>query len=245
MEKKKRKRIFRSVIIAVILFFYFLGLNYFGSIYRQTHKHENSSQQKYDTLLLQGWKYHLGDNHDWAKTSFNDSAWIKISREATDSDSFPSYKGELAWFRLHLKIDSSFVHEPCVLVMQHYGASEIFWDGEKIASFGNPSAEKENEKNIDPEIFPVNISFGKNSSHVIAVRYSDLNCSRFMKFDNVSGFTLKLRKTQASQAGISNSNFSNMICCAIGIFLLTIAFLHFLLYIFYRKASENISYSLF
>src|ERR1035437_9232982 len=149
INKKRIKNILFTVFWITVVFSYFEGLSYFGQKYRATHKKIISSE-KNDTALIDGWTFHLGDNAQWALPSLNDSAWITVS-----TDSLPdSYKGELAWFRLHLKADTILLNRPVALFISHFGASEIFLDGNQVASFGKVANEKEKEENIDPNNLP-------------------------------------------------------------------------------------------
>ncbi len=243
----KTKKILRAILISVGLFFYFWGLSYYGSRYRNDHK-EVVSFQKSDTALVSGWKFHLGDNPQWASPDVNDSAWATVS-----TDSLPgSYKGEIAWFRLHLKADSIFLNKSAAFFIRHFGASEIYLDGFQIASFGKVSPEKDKEKSIDPNNLPVNINFYGNASHLIAIRYSNLHFPDYQKNEGLQshvfdllGFELHLTDNDSWLEEIFSVRTNLVVLFSLGAFLLTDALLHFLLFLFYRKAKENLFYSLF
>jgi hypothetical protein len=58
-------------------------------------------------LLNKGWKWHAGDNPDFAKSDFDDSKWESIDPDK-DIDKLPQIKkAKIGWFRIHLNIDSS------------------------------------------------------------------------------------------------------------------------------------------
>src|ERR1035437_2200499 len=246
----KRKKIISTILWTVgstiILTCYFWGLSYFGQHYRETHKEKNSSEKK-DTSLVEGWKFHLGDNPNWAFSDFNDSAWKTVRLDSMRS----WYSGQLAWFRLQLKVDSAFLNKPIALVMEHWGASEIYLDGEKIANFGTVAAEKSQEKNIDPGTLPVNVQLHHTAAHVIAVRYSYQHFPDCKKgygsayYQYHPEFELRIQDNKSSLHDVLFFRNAMIGGLAIGVFLLTLSFVHFLLYLFYRKAKENLLYSVF
>ncbi|MGI8642305.1 MAG: hypothetical protein ACR2MG_20435, partial [Pyrinomonadaceae bacterium] len=54
-------------------------------------------------LTKAGWKYHAGDNLDWANPNFDDSAWETLKDTALTRESLPQtgWNG-IGWFRLRL-----------------------------------------------------------------------------------------------------------------------------------------------
>ena len=168
--KKIRGNLFRFVIIPVGCFFYFLGLNEYGRTYRKNHPekaivHETAQQ------LNEGWKYHEGNNPQWATPQFNDSSWASVH-----SDSMPAwYKGQEGWFRLRFKVDSVLLKSSLSLVLNQKGASEIYFDGEKIADFGRVSSQESGEEIINPGALPLNVQLHNTAFHTIAIRYSNMH----------------------------------------------------------------------
>jgi len=246
----KRKKIIRIVfwgmVLSALSFFYFLGLFNFGKNYREAHK-DAPSTEKIDTVLISGWKFHFGDNPNWASPNFNDSSWVTIRL-----DSMPSrYNGQPAWFRLHLKVDPVYFKKAHTLVMDQYGASEIYFDGEKITDFGKVAGGKTEEENIDPGSLPLNIQLHNITTHCIAIHYSCQNFPFYQKAYNFefnkfsAGFKLRIEDDELSQRHILAHGQTLIIELFLGIFLITLSLLHFLFFIFYRKAEENLFYSLF
>ena len=100
-------------------------------------------------LLDKGWKWHAGDNPDFAKADFDDSKWESID-PTKDIKSLPQiWKTEIVWFRLRFNADSSLVNKSLVMQVRQTGASEIFLNGQFIEKFGkiNTKNEKINIKN--------------------------------------------------------------------------------------------------
>ncbi len=83
-----------------------------------------------DTLALNTWAYHSGDDPAYADPSFDDSGW-----EIVDSRFFPSQLPEsgwagFGWFRIRLLIPPVLRDRPVALTIYHAGASQFFLNGE-------------------------------------------------------------------------------------------------------------------
>ena len=90
-------------------------------------------------LLDKGWKWHAGDNPDFAKTDFDDSKWGSID-PTKDIMDLPQVKGaSLGWFRLKIDIDSMLFDKTMAILVKQTGASEIFLNGVEIGKFGKIS----------------------------------------------------------------------------------------------------------
>ena len=236
-----KKKIIWIACSSVGIFLYFTCLSYFGQNNRKAH--ENIVPKEKVINCKTGWKFRSGDDINGSKNELDDHSWTTVN-----SDSLPSsYNGELSWFRLHLSPDTFFMKRQVVFVMNHSGASEIYLDGSKIAGFGKVSSIKEKEKNFDPGAFPINVDLQKGDTHLIAIRYSNLHYKDFeaLSFNNHIGFSLTIADAFITQQGQIEFNKTEIVCFSVGIFLLTLSFIHFLLFLFYRQAKENLFYSLF
>ncbi len=241
-RKKVRSFLLRFVFIPLASFFYFWGLNEYGKAYRRTHK-ESGVKQITEQQLSTGWKFHEGNDQDWAIPQFNDSLWVTVK-----PDSMPSwYKGQSGWFRLRLKVDSALLKNSLSLVMNQKGASEVYFDGEKIADFGNVSPQKSTEATINPGVLPLNVQLRSRALHTIAIRYSNMHFTESeASSDEFSpGFLLRIETSETSLHNILFRRRTLTGDLSMGIFLITLALLHFLFFVFYRKSKENIYYSLF
>ncbi len=121
-----------------------------------------------------GWKYSPGDDPRFADPQFDDRAWEKLSNTAITLDSIPkSGWNGIGWFRLRLQIDDALVNQQLALIMDHWGASEVYVDGKLINQFGTVGATLETEEAFRPNKIPVLFDFhGDRSEHLIAVRHS-------------------------------------------------------------------------
>src|SRR5919202_4348376 len=59
------------------------------------------------SLLDKGWKWHAGDNYDWAKPTLDDRSWESIN-PADDIPHLPQVRdAQVGWFRLNLRVPPS------------------------------------------------------------------------------------------------------------------------------------------
>jgi len=223
----------RIIIVTAYLFF----ITFTGSSFAQQAFRLDSIGEA-PVKLSCCWKYHQGDDSLWAQTEFNDTAWTAISL-----DSFPPDRKAVHWFRLRLEADSSLLNIPLAMYIYQAGASEIFVDGKKMASYGVVSSDEKTEEGYNPKNTPLIINFSGGASHLIAIRYSNhVSETRNQGY----GPDITLVQANGPIQDEFESNTSNLIMIDIMIGLFTgLTFLHLLLYFFYRADSNNLYYSLF
>ena len=193
--------------------------------------------------LLTTWKYHPGDNPEWADPAFDDTGWESTSTELSLNE-IPSSGWEgIGWFRLHLSVpDERLWHTPLALhIAYHAGASEIYLDGELIYTFGKVGNRKEEEESYwerNPQV----ISFSGKTDHVIAVRYSNFSSYQLTP---TLGFLLQIGPLNSGIKGrvniVRSGTTLQMVWTAILIFMML---QHLLLFFFYPRARENLYFAL-
>ncbi|MBD0372902.1 MAG: SpoIIE family protein phosphatase [Pyrinomonadaceae bacterium] len=200
-----------------------------------------------------GWKYHAGDDPRWAAADFDDSGWKNLTNDeinANPSEALEGWDGR-AWFRLRLRVDEQLVNRPLSFRMWHWGASEVYVDGELIQSYGTITPDGDVEFNPRGLFFPV--VFKQGGTHTIAVRYS-FKAARDLKSGTglwlvrgryLPGFLLRVEKIEGAPLRLENRlREARLFYIFIGLFL-SLALVHFLLYVFYRRALSNLFYSFF
>ena len=123
-------------------------------------------------ILDKGWKWHAGDNPDFAKVDFDDSAWENIdpTKNILDLPQLDKQTGQIGWFRLSVRFTKTVSRQLMFLFIQS-GASEVFMNGKRIWRFGVISAQPNQIKAYSPKAF-LPYYRQQDSSVVIAVRYA-------------------------------------------------------------------------
>ncbi len=234
----------KKIIFIFFLFISFLSFSQKDSIFH-IPEFENSSKTK---VLDSYWKYHAGDDLNWAKPVFNDSTWGFSNTDFSSTD-ITNLKFEgIAWYRLHLYVSEKQKNKSYALLINQNGASEIYLDGKLIQTYGKPSSNKSEEIKYDPNDKPFVIQFDSAGEHVIAVRYSNHTAQKMFKnyFQDDAGFTITIANANdAIENELEDSVALYIIFSFLFTFFITIAFLHFLLFLFYRSQKSNLTYSFF
>ena len=195
------------------------------------------------TNLQGSWKYHPGDNPEWANPAFDDTEWESTNTLMFGSELPESGWEGIGWFRLRLSIpDEQLWNMPLALrVTFQGGASEIYLDGELIYKFGTVGTRAGEEKPYwqrDPQV----ISFSGKTEHLIAIRYSNFSSYQLTP---MLGFSLMLAPLNGSIEDrvniVRDGTTLQMVWTAISIFLML---QHLLLFVFYPRARENLYFAL-
>ena len=216
-------------------------------------ENENSTVFKIDSInntieLNKYWKYHPGDDTLWAAYNYDDTGWDTTLQTELDLLEVPKEKfNGLCWFRIHIKIDSSFRNKSFALLMNQQGASEVYLNGEMIQSFGTFSDSIETQRTINPKMLPGLIQFSDSLHYVLAVRYSNLNAYQHLKLyrKNKAGFNLRIKKHDIAIQNLFGQVLAIYLVLFLLVIFLVLSVMHFLLFIFYQKQKSNLYYSIF
>jgi len=121
------------------------------------------------SVPLQGnWQFHLGDDKAWADPALDDSGWEQIHVDAPwGSQSHPSYTG-FAWYRRRIEIDDSnaaATKKLALLIPAAQDAYEIYWNGQKLGTYGSLPPRAEWWIVGHPNVYPL-----PGTSGVVALR---------------------------------------------------------------------------
>jgi class 3 adenylate cyclase len=196
---------------------------------------------------LREWNYSFSDSPQMALTSYDDSRWLKTDpafpRNDTIGRSFPG----IGWFRLHFTTDSSIHDYPVAMMMEHYGASEIYFDGTLIKSFGEIKGAKDS-KYFNPADLPFIVTIKNPGPHVLAVRYANFEIKhQWREFIGVfSGFKMTLENADSGilQRDQNSQYISFIMALLTGIFA-ALSFLHLFMFLYYKISRANLFFSLF
>ncbi len=186
------------------------------------------------------WRYHPGDNLDWADPEFDDSSWELVDTRLRPAQfSKIEWRG-VGWFRLHVSLPSS---KSLGVFIEQAGTSEVYVDGQFFCRFGKAGAQKEGE--TDWHNGPVYVPLHDKPDHVIAVRYSNPDAEKFYRAGFIVGFAFSL-----GDLGLLNEIHTGEIArdrMIQGMFSgLPFAFglLHLLLFLFFRRTVENLYFAI-
>jgi serine phosphatase RsbU (regulator of sigma subunit) len=231
-----------------ILFCYFLLLAVLLSAQNKIILNKLQLDSTKSIALDKFWKFHNGDDSTWKALSFDDSKWDTVNTLVKfDKNDSTVFKG-IAWFRIHLFIDSSLNNTPLCLLVNQGGASQLFLDGKLIHSLGVVSRNSSNEKKYNPWQIPLSFQYQKAGEHLLVVRYSNLDYRDFFKKYDITdpGFKLNIAKLDLKILESFNQNNDNaFLLTGLALFFFTLSFVHLLFFLFYKKQRSNLYYSIF
>lgn len=253
---KKSKKYFKSLILFIL--FLITGSNLFAIpdslIYKIKDKVDKLDVSingvsvfiKQSQKNIKCWVYTTSDSYKFALKDFDDSKW-KAKRSDFDIDDEDSTFKGLYWMRMHYKISPGLIGKTFMLQMTHNGASEIFNDSKFLISFGKVSANPENEigRNSEYTYFPVVIN--DTLEHVISVRYSNANFEKYYSSfeEEEVGFTLRFFTFDDMLKIQQIGEYERFFSMGLSIFLLALALVHLMIYLFERSRKFNLYHSLF
>lgn len=87
-------------------------------------------------LSLDGyWRFHTGDNPEWAQPGFDDTHWpLLMTDENWAEQGYEGYSG-LAWYRFHVTLPAGLNHVSLYLpyILTSY---QVYANGQQIGSYG-------------------------------------------------------------------------------------------------------------
>ena len=123
-------------------------------------------------LLNKGWKFHIGDNPEWAKADFDDSAWESIDPTKDFHHITPSAKTGIGWLRLEFSLSNDLQEEQFAFLIKQYIASEIYLNEKLIYRFGKISDNPSKVLAYNPESLPVSVPLNFSGNQILAIRYA-------------------------------------------------------------------------
>ncbi len=203
------------------------------------------------SYLTQNWRYHAGDPAEavglWTRPDFADSSWEVIdSRLPLEFLPQNGWSGA-GWFRLHLIVDSLLLNRPLAFNLFHYGASEVYLDGDLLYQFGKVGGSRVDEDGFNALGQQPKFIVFHQTKPLIVVRYSGFNVlhSRPPTMTEL-GFRVVIGDLNHSQMlrGWHTRFFTYVEALTIAV-PLSFAVLHFLLFLFHRSDRANFYFALF
>ncbi|MES2890891.1 MAG: ATP-binding protein [Bacteroidota bacterium] len=90
-----------------------------------------------------GWKFHAGDNTEWAKPEFDDRAWATIDPLLDVHHSLPQIpRSGISWLRIHLAFDSALLKRHLSLVIEQSIREKL----KEVSELSEKNIQQEQEK---------------------------------------------------------------------------------------------------
>ncbi len=193
------------------------------------------------------WLYHPGDDSSWSAMDLDDSSWDTASTILNLSGKEEAFFSGIAWFRLHIEIDSSLRNGAFVLLMEQQGAAEIYLNGQYVGNYGTVGLSEDEELTVNPLNLPKQIQFGDTTRYVIAIRYSNQQAWHYYKNYNQeeAGFGMSISRLDIASTIMRFEVLSSYFIYFLFMVFLVLGLMHLLLYIFYQHNRSNLYYSVF
>ena len=120
------------------------------------------------------WVFKKGHDPTWANPNLNTSDWDTL-RPTQIETAMADESGRLeGWFRLKVKIDSTFTGLEIGMIQRAWAATDVFIDGELLESFGNTGMYEGEYTSYDRDVYnPTKLPLRVNQEHVIAIHMVD------------------------------------------------------------------------
>jgi len=193
--------------------------------------------------IIDGWRYHPGDDPVWADAGFDDSSWPTVGSGLLEPDSLPGGWPGIGWFRRRVVLADGMPTTALGVRVEQRGASELYLDGRLIVTAGTVSDDPELERPVYPNDFG-GVAFEAGRIHILAVRYSNARGNVFP--NGAHGFQVNLRSVES--AANAYHQWTLMVTVRQMVFggaFAALALLHLLLFAFHRRDRSNIVIALF
>ncbi|CAN5739574.1 hypothetical protein BH10BAC2_BH10BAC2_35300 [soil metagenome] len=235
----------RKSFTQLLLFFFILTGKCFSQDQPPPFFHLDSIIRK-EVKLVKGWKFHAGDNPQWAKPEYDDKTWQAIN-PIPELHHLPIVKeAGIGWFRLKMTVDSSLMNERIAMVITSMGASEIYLNGELIYKFGTVSSDYALEQTRLISYRPFSLKLGDQPLQELAVRYSFHKRNMYTNLPNTTCFQLVLKENNEAFSDYTRYEgfYRNLRSIKLS-FYLPLGFLLLFLYFSYRLRKEYLYIGVF
>ena len=208
--------------------------------------HLDSIPAKTGILLNKGWKFHAGDDPQFANVRDDDASWQPVDPTFGLHNLPIVKKAGIGWFRLKMKVDSSLMNETLAMELNTQGASEIYLNGELIYRFGTVSSDYKEEQTRFITGRPFSLKLGRQPLQEIIIRYSFHRKNLYINIRVASCMQLILKdNNQAFADYLSHDGFYQNLRSIQLSFYLPLGFLLLFLYYSYRLQKEYLYIGIF
>ena len=193
--------------------------------------------------IIDGWRYHPGDDLAWADPAFDDTGWPVVSSLLMKNDDPPGGWPGIGWFRRRLELTSDMPATAVAIRVVQPGASEVYLDGRLVVRNGVVSSDVNHERPFYANDFS-GIAIEPGCTHVLTVRYSNVRQNNFG--EGMRGFGFNLRSVQSAANAYHRWDIAKTVVPSffVGAFA-SLALLHMLLFAFHRTSREHLFFAIF
>ena len=120
---------------------------------------------------LEGWLFRQGHDPSWAKEDIDLKDWKKFNLTELNAGMEDASGRVEGWFRIKIKLDSSFNGMPLGLSRDLWAATDIYLDGKLIHAFGNTGNPY---KAYNPILkYPVPVDVAPDKEYLLAIHFVD------------------------------------------------------------------------
>jgi hypothetical protein len=115
------------------------------------------------------WQFHTSDDMGWANPAYDDSKWEQLRGDDTwGTQTHPGHTG-FAWYRKGIHITGA-NKSLSILMAPVDDAYELYWNGQKIGSYGSLPPHGQWWGNGHSVVFPIPVDAAGNADGVLAIR---------------------------------------------------------------------------
>lgn len=186
------------------------------------------------------------DNPKWKEPEINDYNLSVVNTLLRPSDmAFIEWNG-IGWFRLELNVDASITGKELALIPEHhFGASEVYLNGESIGGYGKINSI------ADSCVYaqagrPLLLYFSRPGRHILAIRYANFEANSLSDQGILPGFRFRIGDFRTHlEKWLTNRTQVGTISLFILGALIAVTLVHLLLFIFYPLQKNNFYFALF
>ncbi len=196
-------------------------------------------------LLDKEWKWHKGDNVEWAKQDNDSTGWNEVFPTKYVFDALPpAARDSVCWLRLYFTLPVN-EKENYSLMIEQSGATQVYFNGEKIKEYGVTSKDRNQIKAFDPMGKPLLIFPKTGGVQTLAVRYFFQPAVTYRNMFNMRHYLFSAKLVKIGNAINIYSSHRAAINEGFNVgFGLVFFITHLILYLFYPVSRSNLLFSL-
>ncbi|MEP1306085.1 MAG: ATP-binding protein [Balneola sp.] len=129
------------------------------------------SHQRLNLAPIEGWLFHKGNQPEWAEPELDISDWKLFNPTELSAEMEDEHGRIEGWFRLKIKLDSTFEDVPLAVSRDLWAATDIYINGELFHSFGDAGNPYEAYNPNLKYPIPVELEIGKE--YTLAIHFVD------------------------------------------------------------------------